>query len=94
MISNFRYQLVNNPGDILFCNLLESEKILTAQVDVKSIKLCNGKLRGGMAKVATGRVYMFSRSKDYILSSTKFRTCLDVVASALPEVAGQVLIQG
>lgn len=74
-----RYRLKDISGRVIFCNLTEKEISLTQQLSSKSQKMEGGNLRGGVLNNEKFLVYAFSSNKDYLKSSQKFKTELEVI---------------
>lgn len=76
---DIRYRITNNSGSIIFDNLFIKDEALIDGLKSKSIKLSNGRIRCGVISNNTHKVYGFSSAKDYLKSSQKFKTKLDLI---------------
>lgn len=76
-----RYRAYNNDEDIIFCNLESSERLSIEDITAPSLKI--GNKRAGKITVKYGSVVGFTSNKDFIKSSSKFRTNLSVIGDSL-----------
>lgn len=84
-MSDFRYQLVDVYGNVLYSDLSEKERGLLNEVDRPSI-LVNGGLRVGKISSNLGNIFGASNKSDYIKSAQKFRTKLETILSSIAYV--------
>ena len=83
---DIRYRAYNNNGDIIFCNLESIEKLSIEDITAPSQKI--GNKRAGKITVKDGSVVGFTSNKDFIKSSSKFRTNLSVIGDSLKYLDG------
>ncbi len=76
---DIRYRITSISGSIIFNNLFVKDEALIDGLKSKSIKLLNGSVRCGVVSNATHTVYGFTTGKDYLKSSQKFKTKLDLI---------------
>lgn len=76
---DIRYRITDPEGNLVFCNLHAKETEKIASVNSKSQKIDGTNLRAGVISSQHGTVIAFSSSKDYVKSSTKFSTALNVI---------------
>lgn len=76
---DIRYRVIDPDGNIIFCNLHAKETGRIKSIDSKSQKIDGANLRAGVVSNQHGTVVAFSSSKDYIKSSAKFSTALNVI---------------
>jgi hypothetical protein len=74
-----RYRISDQDGNVVFCNLNPREKTKVSIVVSKSQKIDGANLRAGVISDKYGTVVAFSSKSDYIKSSTKFSTALNVI---------------
>jgi len=87
---DIRYRIVDSDENIVFCNLHPKEIDKIASIHSKSQKIGDTNLRAGVASNQHGTVIAFSSTKDYIKSSKKFSTALDVILNST-EMVNQVV---
>lgn len=87
-----RYRIIDLDGNIVFCNLHDKETDKIKSVDSKSQKIDGANLRAGVVYNQHGTVFAFSSSKDYVKSSTKFSTALNVILDST-EMVGEIVNQ-
>lgn len=80
---DIRYRIIDLKENIVFCNLHDKETDKIKIIDSKSQKIDGAKLRAGMVSNQRGTVVAFSSSKDYVRSSTKFSTALNVILDSV-----------
>jgi light-regulated signal transduction histidine kinase (bacteriophytochrome) len=76
---DIRFRIVSSDGNIVFCNLHPKEIDKISSVNSKSKKIDGANLRAGVVSNHHGTVVAFSSGKDYIKSSAKFSTALNVI---------------
>ena len=84
-----RYRIVDKNERMIFCNLNDSDARIISELQTSSKKFLSGKVRAGVVDNEKYMVYAFTESKDYIKSSSIFKTELNVIlnsASILKEI--------
>ncbi len=81
-MKGFRYRLINRNSETIFCNLANNEIKNISTVDSISQKL-SGNVRAGTITGDIGCVIAFSTDRNYIKSSQKFKSSIEVVFNTL-----------
>jgi len=89
---DIRYRIIDPNQNIIFCNLHLKEKDKIKNIDSKSRKIDGANLRAGKVSNQHGTVVAFSSHKDYMKSSAKFSTALDVILNST-EMINEVVEQ-
>jgi signal transduction histidine kinase len=76
---DIRYRITDSDGNVVFCNLHPKEIGKITSIHSKSQKIDSANLRAGVVSNQHGTVVAFSSTKDYIKSTTKFSTSLNVI---------------
>lgn len=76
---DIRYRIISSDGNIVFCNLHPKEIDKISSVNSKSQKINETYLRAGVISNQYGTVIAFSSERDYLKSSAKFSTALNVI---------------
>jgi signal transduction histidine kinase len=89
-VTEFRYHLLDTNERVIFSNIRPKERELIDTVNLPSILLLEGKLRGGVLLSKSGTVFGFSSDLDYLRSTKKFRTTLEVILNSIDFVLDAV----
>ncbi|WP_296284487.1 ATP-binding protein [Pseudomonas sp.] len=81
-----RYRITDKYNKILFCNLLQKEIETLPNVTTSSTKIADGRARCGAHIGELGTVYAFTNDREFVASSSKFRTTLDAIANSLTTI--------
>lgn len=84
-MSDFRYQLADAYGNVLYSDLRERERRLLNEVTQPSV-LVSRQLRVGTVSSNLGNIFGASNNPDYIKSTQKFRTKLETILSSIEYV--------
>ncbi|PRY66438.1 signal transduction histidine kinase [Vreelandella songnenensis] len=76
---NIRYRISSSDGSVIFCNLHPKEIEKINSINSRSQKLNGINLRAGRIFSQHGTVVAFSSDKNYIKSSAKFSTALNII---------------
>ncbi len=80
---NIRYLIINKEGKEIFNNLTQEEFLLIKKVATSnSQKTPNGRYRFGVISNVNFHVYALTSDKNYLKSSQKFKTELDVIINS------------
>lgn len=82
-MTEFRYHLLDANERVIFSNVRPKERELISEVNLPSILLLDGKLRGGVMLSKSGTVFGFSNDQDYLRSTKKFRTTLETILNSI-----------
>ena len=74
-----RYRIQTSKGKVIFCGLLPYETTLIKHVTSQSQKVGDIGIRAGIFKNDSYTVYGFSSDPDFLKSSQKFKTQLNVI---------------
>ena len=80
-----RYRILKNDR-VICCNLFPKETDLIGSINSISQKISNSRLRGGLISDSNYCVYAFSSNNDYLKSSQKFKTTLEVIHSSASHI--------
>ncbi|MBM7070575.1 HAMP domain-containing histidine kinase [Shewanella sp. 202IG2-18] len=81
-----RYRIQNSKGKVIFCGLLPYEVTLIKDVASQSQKVGDVGIRAGVLRNDSFTVYGFSSNKDFLKSSQKFRTQLNVILNSTDSI--------
>lgn len=87
-MKKFRYRLLDNSDNLIFCNLLYPEKQKLDEIESISQLFSDRNIRAGKLTSTHGTVYAFSKDKDYVKSSNKFKSSIKVVSESLEMLNG------
>jgi|TARA_B100001063_G_scaffold242729_1_gene271968 signal transduction histidine kinase len=81
-----RYQIQNSIGKVIFCGLLPYEVTLIKYINSQSQKMDGATIRAGVLNNSSFTVYGFTSDKDFLKSSQKFKTQLNVILNATDSI--------
>jgi signal transduction histidine kinase len=81
-----RYRIQNSKEKVIFCGLLPYEVTLIKDVNSQSQKVGGIGIRAGVLKNDLFTVYGFSSNQDFLKSSQKFKTQLNVILNTTDSI--------
>lgn len=81
-----RHRIIDHNKRLIFCNLLPAETAIINEIKTLSCKFDNGRGRCGFLATELGAVYAFTKDKELIASSSKFKTKLEAISSTLETI--------
>ena len=87
---DIRYRIIDLDENIVFCNLYSREIDKITGIGSKSQKVDGIHLRAGIMSNKHGTVVAFTSNKDYVKSSTKFTTALNVILDSTEMISDVV----
>ncbi len=89
-MNSIRYRILDKDGNKVFCNLKDKEILLIDAIDTSSIKLESDNVRVGKVSNQYGIIFASSTDKEYLKSSRKFKSYIDIIANSLEIITGIV----